>query len=313
MRDWFGRLFRFLNPSSKITIYEDLVTDTYRLLHAKWLLGGDAQDAPGDYSDPAIPDYVAVGTGQWELGSGAKVKTALKAEMARVQVQTKQVKDLGLTARLTAVFPPGTATMAWHEIGLFNAPEIATTISECDSEGTAPAWTYGDNSGSLELVAYRQGSACLEAVGTAPSPRFVNSILDVTPNITTAGYFQLYYYVDAITHLAGNLEIKIGNDSSNYWQFNTAHGDIEAGWQWLSFKVSERSSETGSPDIGQTINYFYLGYSAPLGGSLLDRIDFIRMFEENGDMYTRHEMVASNTKGVNEAKHVIAKLQIKGG
>jgi len=304
------RLLAKIMPS-RLVVVEDLVMDTYRLLHAKWLLGEDAQDVDADWN-PDTPDYIAVGSGLW--GSGLEERTALKCEVARVQVQTKQVKELGMTVRFGAEFPKGTATMTWHEIGLFNAPEIATTISECDSEGTAPNWTYGGNSGSLELVDYRQGVACLEATGTSPSVRFLNETLGVTPvNITTNGYLQLYYYASTIGALAGTLQIKIGNDSDNYWQFDTVcYENIVAGWQYLSFKISDASSTVGSPGLASTINYFCLGHTDLGGWTLTDRIDFIRFFEENGDMYTRHELAVGSTKGVNEIKHVIMKLRIRG-
>lgn len=469
----------------------DLVTNRYRLLHSKWLLGPDAQDAPDDYADPITPDYMAAGAGP---ASGAPAaETALGSEMARVQISTKQVRELGVVVRYGSKFPKGIASGTWTEVGLFNAAEIARTVNGCDSE---TGWSYGANDGSLELTDYREGSAALEAEGADETPRFLNATLrgptgdedhftdgsiaaywsklevatgvvteqsgrlecacpanldfagvvtasahDLTtseicvsvdqnncenrlllisltkvtgsdpgaennlyavykqkndttirvwrmvggaglmrysaawsaatgqlririsggniyfyeddaqiyteayalgsyscyvylyckgttdnhgtdhiddyvtslnPVITTSAWFQLFYYVDDTDSLDGNLRIRIGNDAANYWQFNTAHGDVAEGWQWLSFRISEYDSKTGSPAFNQLIDYFVLDYDTSLLASLLDRIDFIRLFLENGDMYCRGEFSVGSPKGLNEARHIIWKLKVLG-
>lgn len=486
-KEWLGCLGKM-----RIAGTCDLVTDRYRLLHSTWLLGPDAQDAPSDYADPVIPDYMATGAGP---ASGAPAAaTALGSEMARVQINTKQVRELGIVVRYGARFPKGIASGTWTEIGLFNADEIARTVSGCDSE---TGWSYGANDGSLELTDYREGSAALEAEGADETPRFLNSTLraptgdedrftdgsigaywsklevatgvvteqsgrlecacpvngdvagvvtasahDLTtseicatvdqdniqtrvlginltkvtssdpydeddwyhvykrksdtrirvvkkvggaetvlhsevwsaatgelriripgdgkiyfyeddvelcnenyalssydcyvylycgagsdnvgtdriddyvtslnPVITTLAWLQLFYYVDDIDSLDGNLRIKVGNDSGNYWQFDTAHGDIVEGWQWLSFRISAYDSKTGSPVLTQLIDYFILDYDTALLASLLDRIDFIRLFLENGDMYCRGEFSVGSPKGLNETRHIIWRLRVLG-
>jgi len=469
----------------------DLVTNCYRLLHSTWLLGPDAQDAPDDYTDPVTPDYVAAGAGP-ASGSPAAA-TALGSEMARVQISTKQVRELGVVVRYGAKFPKGVASGTWTEIGLFNADEIARMVNGCDSE---TGWSYGANDGSLELTDYREGSAALEAEGSDETPRFQNTTLraptgdedrftdgtigaywsklevatgevteqngrlecacpangdfagvvtasahdlttseicitvdqancenraiiisltkvtssdpytendlyfigkrkdtstiyvskqvggaptelhnagwsaatgqlririsggniyfyeddmqlcteayalssyncyiylyckalldhtgtdriddyvtSLTPVITTSAWLQLFYYVDDTDSLDGNLRIKIGNDAANYWQFNTAHGDVAKGWQWLSFRISAYDSKVGSPALNQLIDYFVLDYDTSLLASLLDRIDFIRLFLENGDMYCRGEFSVGSPKGLNEARHIIWRLRVLG-
>lgn len=299
-----------------------MITDRYRLLHAEWLLGSESQDAPDDYSDPDPPLYIAAGVGL--AGASPETLLALVSEMARVPISTKEVRELtGSVVKYISEFPKGIATGAWKEIGLFTADEAAVLINDCDSMGTAgtapgtaagtAVWSCGDNIGGLELTDRREGSAAVEAYGTAPNPRFHSSTLQVSAGeCTTSAWLQLFYYVDDVDSLDGTLEIRIGNDDSNYWQFDTAHGSIVEGWQWLSFQISDYNSKVGNPVFSSLINYFRLDYSESLLASLLDRIDFIRLFTENGDMYARGEISAGEPKGLNEDRHVIWELRVLG-
>jgi len=285
-------------------------------------LGSEARGAPDDYSDPDPPLYIAAGAGL--AGASPETLLALVSEMARVPIATKEVRELrGSVVKYTSEFPKGTATGAWKEIGLFTAAEAAVLINDCDSLGTAgtapgtaagtAVWSFGENAGGLELTDYREGSAAIEAFGTAPNPRFHSSTLQVSASgVTTSAWLQLFYYVNNVDSLDGTLQVRIGNDESNYWQFDMDHDSISEGWQWLSFRISDYNSKVGNPVFSSLINYFRMDYSAPLLASLLDRIDFIRLFTESGDMYARGEISAGEPKGLDEDRHVIWELRVLG-
>lgn len=307
------RLKRWL---SEELVLKDLVTNRYRVLHAQWILGPGAQDAPDDYVDSLPPTHVAAGSGT--AGVSPETLIALVSEMARVEIITKEVREVGGTvAKFTSQFPEGVATGTWREVGLFNAAEAVELLSACDSIGTAgtgpTVWSFGGNVGSLEITDYREGVAAIKAVGTSPNPRFQNSQLGMfAESLTTSAYLQFFYYVDDVDSLAGDLEVRVGNDPGNYWQFNIAHGDLEEGWQWISVRVSDYSAKIGTPLFSNPINYFFLGYSVSLSASLTDRIDFIRLFTESGDMYCRGEFSTSADKELTETRHVVWRLRVLG-
>lgn len=170
-------------------------------------------------------------------------------------------------------------------------------------------WTeaYGLSSYNCYVHLYCRGET--DHLGTDRIDDYVTSLNPVT---TTEAWLQFFYYVDDTDSPDGDLRIRVGNDASNYWQFTRVHDSVAEGWQWLSLRISDYESKVGSPAFNQLIDYFVLDYDTALLASLLDRIDFIRLFVENGDLWCRGEFLVGSPKGLNEARHVIWRLRVLG-
>src|SRR3990167_560120 len=141
-------------------VVQNLAMDTYRRQIASWLSGGS----------PNTPRHVALGQGTVEATVG---DLSLGSESFRKAVSTRFQRGDD-SARLTAIFsvdeppiPPGSASIAIREVGLFDAGNQAIandgfenwTGGSADSWATSSIGSISQESGTANI--YEQGYSLL--------------------------------------------------------------------------------------------------------------------------------------------------------
>ncbi len=135
----------------------------------------------------------------------------------------------------------------------------------------------------------------------------------LNPTINGESYLQLFYYVSDWDLVSDATPlIRVGNDTSNYWQWDLDWNFFQTGWQWISLRFTDCTTVSGDPTFSIPIHIFRLGLGggASIDEEFFDRIDYIRLFRENGDMYCRAELDVGTFKGLNEIKHVLWRLTV---
>jgi len=267
----------------------------------RWCTSDDPNDfVPGrhltwgavghDYWGMPYPVYIACGASTASAGG-----TALGDEIARFNISL--VRDFGWgTAIGTAA--GGTAVVrfagqadrqkavgTWREVGLFYGSAVTHMLSNCDVEGS---WV-SDNVLAVTTTNVREGPGALQCQGDS-LVSFANlGGLDApTVSFTESDKLQLWYYINDVSYLdSGNLTVRIGSSSSSfdtdYYEFTKPCSELESGWNWLSWFISDYDSKVGSPDPS-TIVTFKLTVPK-LTPSAVEGIDRIRLFQHGGTLY----------------------------
>lgn len=149
-----------------------------------------------------------------------------------------------------------------------------------------------------------------------------------TPFTVSNAELQFHYkvYQQIATGMWGSLympeTVKIGNDSSNYWEyeFNNLWAlgfDDEATvgkgvnlpvvpdeWSWFSLPFASMSS-TGSPTLNHFLKYFSLSYSGLIRNvSFIDALDFLRIFAHNDNAIVYNNFPLPISKGRAEIRQI---------
>lgn len=266
-------------------------------------------------SAPATPQYIAVGVGSPTSTENPATFTVLKEELKR-NIQSSRVEQAPDVARISAVFNTSTGQApALSELGLFDAAESTQRIANCDatSGGNEGTWTT-DGTNTLTLSTTRQeGSGSIQTVGTG-SLSFLNSTLTVGASVTaseTNDQVNLWYYINpSLLPASGFLQIRIGSDASNYYQWRLAASAFASGANWnhleLAFAASggtavsngatARNAIANSPDIN-ALDYVRIesvdsgGSAAVKTGSSTERLDFVRVWRTSqGNLWAYSEV-----------------------
>lgn len=267
-------------------LYEghNTITDVLRQRVASWFKG-DAITAPS---------YIAIGNGTMESNETESTLTEMKAEFARqaVDIQSLQATDI---ARLSVAYLAKSGTGTITEIGLFDAAASTATVSTLE---VTTNWSAAVGALTLDAADYMEGSNSLKNTITSGTGTgtFTNSLL--TPaliggaNVEATDLLQLWYYIDDITQLSAQT-IRIGSDSSNYYEFNV-FADLANGWNFISELFAD-ATQTGTPNI-DAMDYFSLRSTNT--GNCVQKIDNIRLFRPAGNMFAHAELDTSISKTI---------------
>ena len=240
IRDLKGRLLRSVSNT---------VTDTFREQVTDFLLG----------TAVIVPEYIAVGNSVPLATESAQAFTILKREVFRKQ-QSSRVEQSPDIARIAVVFNQNEAQFTITELGLLSAAESAQRIAECDalSGGNEGTWTTdGVNALTLQTAAanHRHGTGAVQTIGTA-SLSFENSTLVPGASVSLSeanDQINLWYYINpANLPAAGFLQIRIGSDATNYYQWRLASSAFLTGANWNFLELAFASSGGNAITDGAT-------------------------------------------------------------
>jgi len=255
----------------------------------------------------SAPRYIAVGTKTTTVAD-PRTLTALEDELDREIVESRYRETY--TAKLVAVFTRKRAVGEWQELGLLDAQARAVMLSNCD---TTTNWT-SSNTLSVETSDYREGAGALEATGSATLD-FRNAALAPdygAYSFSTEDKLQLWYYVDNVANLTGSVYIEISSsttDDTDEYEFEIATADLSNGWNWISRKISDATA-IGSPNLNAIVRFrLHVTKSA----SVLSRIDRIRLFGNEGNLWCRAELTTPVTKQLGEVRNVYWYIEYRRG
>lgn len=245
------------------------------------------------------PDFIALDSIAKLNSETAAQMTALKAEFARVQITADgKLRSQPTTARYVALVSPGTGTGIVRGFGLFDSAEDVDVVSAADATTN---WTSG-NALTVNTDDYREGTGSLQSVGTA-ALSFRNELLAVgITGKTTSDYLQFWYYIDDVDFLpAGGLEFELSSntaDGSDQYAFTVAKADLSDGWNWISEQISGATA-TGSPNLDAIVR-FRLFTTGVKSSSATEKLDHIRLFSKNGNLWAHSSPITAITKGIHE-------------
>ncbi len=215
--------------------------------------------------------------------------TALEDEFERTAVTARSVYQ-DTKARLAATFSATTGCGTIREVGLFDADAKQQMLNSCD---VTTNWTSGNGVVVLNTIDPKEGSACIETVGTDSIP-LANYSLGVSySGFTTNDRLQLWYYISDPTLLT-LMRLHIGSSGSDYYQF-TISGQLATGWNWFSLPISS-AQVIGNPDINAISRFWVFSTKT---NSVTERLDKIRLFQRSGTMWFRSELTTDKNKAYN--------------
>jgi len=207
------------------------------------------------------------------------------------------------TVRFVSIFQAGEGTGEINEIGLFGAAESQVVVHNCDS---ATSWTT-NGAITLDTTNHREGTGCLQCItnGTGAQLIAFNQATTINANCqaynTDSTYLQGWYYTNNATAIDGaDLVVRAYTGASDYYYWNVttsgASPTIEADWNWLNLEFLDAST-SGSPNIeASNISRISVLSTKDNGVSVLERLDHLRVFHENGDLWARVETPTEITK-----------------
>ncbi len=238
------------------------------------------------------------------VGSGDTAPTvndaAMEEELCRRPVTGVYSPATGV-ARYLGVFSSKQGNGAWNELGIFDSEEIREWLSQCE---TITGWT-SDGTLSQETSVVHQAAAsikCTMSSGSSGDIAFSTTTLtnptDEIGSILTTDVFQFWYRTTVDT---GTLTVRLGTDSSNYYQWTWTPGVIN---EWAHFhEIFDDASETGSPG---DLAYFRLTRNDPT--TSVEYLDGLSVFRENGVLMARGAISA--TKEYNTVRNVYYSVRV---
>jgi len=259
------------------------ITDAHRQRYAE-ILKGDTV---------TTPTHIGVGNKAKLSSEDASRFTKLKAEIARVAVTSKALQASD-TARFVAIIPAGTATGKINEFGLFNAAEDALVVNNCDA---TTGWsTNTDGVLVLDPVTFNEGTGSIKTTitgdgTTMTSFQHTTLAINATSYTESTASLQFWYYVDNVDSIDGatmSVQAWTGDPDYYYWTI-TPSTELSTGWNWISLKFSD-ALQSGSPDITvDNITEFHMTTTKDNAVVVVERLDHVRIFGTNGDMWARVE------------------------
>lgn len=276
-----------------LDVFPNTVTDAGKQRMARFLIGESITS----------PNNIAIGNSFSLNTESAQGFTALKSEFARTSVSNK-LRSSPVTARLVSLFGSGTGTGTIREFGLFDVAESITSLN--NAEATS-GWSSGDGGTiTLDTSDYMQGSSSLsisDITGDNTEKNYFRNTtigVDVTSRDTTV-FHQVWIYVDDINKLNGanSVKLRLGDDTSNYYVFSLDDTDFSDGWNFINKKVSD-ATVVGTPSMfsSGTLDFLDFGFNISSGQTPTIKIDMIRLFQKNGNLWARAEPNAAISKGI---------------
>lgn len=174
-------------------------------------------------------------------------------------------------------------------------PDLAKTLHNCDSVSLNGTWTASEDATTLtaDATQKKRGTAGLKfnvVVATTGNDYAIltNSTLTAVDISTTKGGVGFWVYTPAggKTDLT-DLRLKVGSDSSNYYEFTVATTELtESSWVYI-YKAFSASTTTGTP-VDTAIDY--LQFIVNYNGSYTDKtgwgLDDIVAYSATGNRAT---------------------------
>ena len=182
--------------------------------------------------------------------------------------------------------------------------ENVEAVDSCDA---TTGWSAnGSNSVSSNTSIYREGSGALNLVKSDTSSVLVSAEKNVTNRDFSSKtvWVMAYFSVAVLAELDSSsaLELRYGNDSSNYYYKTFGSASLVSGWNYLSFSSSSATGSTGTPTTANC-DYFQVilktgdatdVFSA--GGFVFDNL----FLAETTDYFKDFDSVASLDENTNE-------------
>ena len=234
--------------------------------------------------------YMAVGIGTNAPGSS---DTKLIKEIHRVAIGGRYAVNTTRT-RLVGIYGPYVAAGSWTEIGIFDQSVNRTTISSCD--GTA---NFSSN-GTLvqETTIVQQGVASLQSqmiTGGTLAFRFVGTTTNTHTDFATATSYLQFYYRSSID--IGTMTVKVGPNSSNYYQFTWAPGT--SGVYSIFHQTFSQGTAVGNPEVTSQqldVSWFEITHPSYVG-TYDEYLDYVSVYSDTGLLMARGTI--SKTKSWN--------------
>lgn len=251
--------------------------------------------------------YIAVGT-EYSSAPDKSLLVSLENEIARTKITSKSAVER--TARLVGLFLEKEGVGTWKEIGLFEGEEKAVVLHNCDTDTD---W-ISDNTLSVEVSGAQEGGGALEssAPDTAGAANVSFRNANLTPSYNNLSFqatdtLQFWYYVGDTTMLVGDQTVEIGstvNDNEDEYQFLIDPVTLSDGWNLISRAV-DTASIIGNPDLNNIVRFrLYGDKNIPVGQTLIERIDNVRLFANSGYMWARAELNPPVAKQMGEVRSV---------
>ena len=146
---------------------------------------------------------------------------------------------------LESLFPLVSRDFIGQTIGDTNRKQV----DDCD---TAASWTGGGDAGAAALNTSdeQEGTACLDLSITYSAGSGTYALAPTSFDITGYDYLNLWIYLEKKFDTSDNpyvdnnaLEIRIGNDSSNYYSMKIGRDELKEGaWTLISIPIAEMTT-----------------------------------------------------------------------
>lgn len=267
------------------------ITQTHRNKYADFLIG----------TAVTTPSHIAIGS-KVKLDTESNVAfTKLKSELARVAITSAALQSQD-TARFAAILTAGVGTGTIREVGLFNAAESTVEINDCDANTN---WSVGAGSLVVDTTEFQEGTASLKNQYTGNGGETDSFTYLPDPQIDTEfttnanGIFQFWYYNDNVAACnAADMQIDLVTlNSNNRYVWTVRPGsELTNGWNWFHLPLAD-ATISGTPNVEtQNVDEFRILITVDNSINVTQRVDRLRLFEPNGDLWARFEPPVSITK-----------------
>jgi hypothetical protein len=248
---------------------------------ATWESGKHARWSPTYTWGWNWPTYGAAGASD----SASPPTGSLADEIERFPVEL--VTDLGnveMKVRFGAKVPPHQGVGLWKELGLFWGNARVAMLSPCNSVGT---WTGGSGL-HVTTTNVCHGPGSIFAYGNHATP-FQNLSLDAyTDTFAETDRFQVWYYIDNKAVLSDNVDIYLSDSNVdptwNYYLFRTPKASISDGWNWLSWRINQYTTKTGTVTPNNIVSCKLVSNKS---GWATEQIDKLRLWGNDGTFWAR--------------------------